>query len=73
MVQGQKGLSLINPLWRVAVGNTPFVTNDQVGLPSTLRRLVIQKRLRRIDVTERLVGGRQARCRRDAEPLREDG
>ena len=28
---------LINPLWRVAVGNTPFVTASQVGLPDTLR------------------------------------
>ncbi|HLM99229.1 MAG TPA: TonB-dependent receptor [Bryobacteraceae bacterium] len=36
-VQGQEGLSLINPLWRQAVGNTPFVTNSQVGLPITLR------------------------------------
>src|SRR5262249_20780892 len=35
--QGQQGLSLINPLWRQAVGNTPFVTNDQVGLPIGLR------------------------------------
>jgi hypothetical protein len=37
VVQGQKGLSLVNPLWKAAVGNTPFVTNDQVGLPGTLR------------------------------------
>jgi hypothetical protein len=37
VVQGQKGLSLVNPLWKAAVGNTPFVTNDQVGLPITLR------------------------------------
>jgi hypothetical protein len=37
VVQGQKGLSLINPLWKAAVGSTPFVTNDQVGLPDTLR------------------------------------
>ncbi|HVP48172.1 MAG TPA: TonB-dependent receptor [Bryobacteraceae bacterium] len=37
VVQGQKGLSLINPLWKQAVGNTPFVTNDQAGLPHTLR------------------------------------
>jgi len=29
--------NLINPLWRVAVGNTPFVTASQVGLPDTLR------------------------------------
>jgi hypothetical protein len=37
VVQGTKGLSLINPLWKQAVGSTPFVTNDQVGLPSGLR------------------------------------
>lgn len=37
VVQGQEGLSLINPLWKAAVGNTPFVTNSQVGLPNTLR------------------------------------
>lgn len=37
VVQGTKGLSLVNPLWKVAVGNTPFVTNQQVGLPKTLR------------------------------------
>jgi hypothetical protein len=29
--------SLINPLWKVAVGNTPFVTASSVGLPDTLR------------------------------------
>lgn len=29
--------NLINPLWRAAVGNTPFVTASQVGLPDTLR------------------------------------
>jgi hypothetical protein len=28
---------LINPLWRGAVGNTPFVTASQVGWPDTLR------------------------------------
>jgi hypothetical protein len=37
VVQGQTGLSLVNPLWKQAVGSTPFVTNDQVGLPRTLR------------------------------------
>jgi hypothetical protein len=37
VVQGQKGLSQVNPLWKTAVGSTPFVTNDQVGLPITLR------------------------------------
>jgi hypothetical protein len=37
VVQGQEGLALVNPLWKQAVGNTPFVTNSQVGLPSTLR------------------------------------
>ncbi len=29
--------SLINPLWRAAVGNTPFITASQAGLPDTLR------------------------------------
>ena len=29
--------SLINPLWKIAVGNTPFVTASSVGLPDTLR------------------------------------
>jgi len=28
---------LINPLWRGAVGNTPFVTASQLGWPDTLR------------------------------------
>lgn len=37
VVQGQTGLSLVNPLWKQAVGSTPFVTNSQVGLPITLR------------------------------------
>src|SRR5262249_4307949 len=32
-----EGLRTISPSWKAAVGNTPFVTNDQVGLPSTLR------------------------------------
>jgi hypothetical protein len=30
-------MSQINPLWKAAVGNTPFVTASQVGLPNTLR------------------------------------
>jgi hypothetical protein len=37
VVQGQAGLAIVNPLWKEAVGNTPFVTNDKVGLPDTLR------------------------------------
>jgi hypothetical protein len=37
VVQGQQGLAQVNPLWAQAVGSTPFVTNDKVGLPSTLR------------------------------------
>jgi hypothetical protein len=37
VVQGQQGLALVNPLWKAAVGNTPFVTNDQVGWPIRLR------------------------------------
>ncbi|HEY6345925.1 MAG TPA: TonB-dependent receptor [Bryobacteraceae bacterium] len=28
---------LINPLWRVAVGSTPFITASQIGWPDTLR------------------------------------
>ena len=30
--------ALINPLWKVAVGSTPFVTASSVGLPDTLRK-----------------------------------
>jgi hypothetical protein len=37
VVQGAQGLALVNPLWKRAVGNTPFVANSQVGLPITLR------------------------------------
>jgi hypothetical protein len=37
LVTQNEGTSLINPLWRMAVGNTPFVTASQVGLPDTLR------------------------------------
>jgi hypothetical protein len=37
LVVQKEGASLINPLWKAAVGSTPFVTNDQVGLPDTLR------------------------------------
>ncbi len=29
---------LINPLWKIAVGNTPFMTASQVGWPDTLRQ-----------------------------------
>jgi hypothetical protein len=29
--------NLVNPLWKVAVGNTPFITASQAGLPDTLR------------------------------------
>lgn len=39
LVTQNEGVSLINPLWKVAVGNTPFVTASQVGLPDTLRYL----------------------------------
>ncbi len=48
IVQGQQGLALVNPFWRAAVGNTPFVTNDAVGLPRSLRKVYygnIQPRL----------------------------
>ncbi len=41
VVQGQQGLSLVSPAWRAQVeglyNNVPFVTNDAVGLPITLR------------------------------------
>jgi Carboxypeptidase regulatory-like domain len=37
ITQGQVGLGLVAPSWRAQVGNTPFVTNSQVGLPITLR------------------------------------
>lgn len=37
ITQGQKGMALISPSWRAQVGDTPFVTNDAVGLPITLR------------------------------------
>ena len=37
IVQGQEGLSLVSPSWRTQVGDTPFVTNSQVGLPIGLR------------------------------------
>jgi len=37
LVTQNEGTSLINPLWKIAVGNTPFVTASQVGLPNTLR------------------------------------
>jgi hypothetical protein len=37
ITQGTEGLALVSPSWRKQVGNTPFVTNDQVGLPRTLR------------------------------------
>lgn len=37
ITQGQEGLKLVAPSWRTQVGNTPFVTNDAVGLPIGLR------------------------------------
>jgi hypothetical protein len=37
ITQGQVGLGLVAPSWKAQVGNTPFVTNSQVGLPITLR------------------------------------
>ena len=37
IVQGQKGLGLVSASWKQQVGDTPFVTNSQVGLPITLR------------------------------------
>ena len=37
ITQGPKGLSLVSPSWRAQVGDTPFVTNEQAGIPHTLR------------------------------------
>jgi hypothetical protein len=37
LVVQNEGVPLINPLWKAAVGNTPFITASQVGLPDTLR------------------------------------
>ncbi len=37
ITQGPKGLSLVAPSWRAQVGNTPFITNEQAGIPHTLR------------------------------------
>jgi hypothetical protein len=37
LVTQNEGTPLINPLWRAAVGTTPFVTANSVGLPDTLR------------------------------------
>ena len=39
LVVQNEGVSLINPLWKIAVGNAPFVTASQAGLPDTLRYL----------------------------------
>jgi hypothetical protein len=37
ITQGQIGLGLVAPSWKAQVGNTPFITNSQAGLPITLR------------------------------------
>jgi hypothetical protein len=37
VVQGAVGLSLVSPSWKAEVGNTPFETNTQAGLPIGLR------------------------------------
>ena len=37
ITQGTKGLALVSPSWKQQVGNTPFITNSQAGLPITLR------------------------------------
>jgi len=38
IVQGQAGLALVSPPFKALIGNTPIVTNDQAGLPITLRK-----------------------------------
>ena len=37
LVVQNEGVPLIDPLFKIAVGNTPFVTASQAGLPDTLR------------------------------------
>ena len=37
ITQGTKGLALVSPSWKQQVGDTPFITNSQAGLPITLR------------------------------------
>ncbi len=37
VVQGQKGLAQVLPVFAQSIGSTPIVTNQQAGLPTTLR------------------------------------
>ncbi len=37
VVQGQRGLSQVLPVFAQSIGSTPIVTNQQAGLPDTLR------------------------------------
>ncbi len=38
VVQGQTGLNLVIPVFAQSIGSTPIVTNQQAGLPNTLRK-----------------------------------
>ena len=38
VVQGQTGLGLVIPVFAQSIGTTPIVTNEQAGLPTTLRK-----------------------------------
>jgi hypothetical protein len=38
VVQGQTGLNLVIPVFAQSIGSTPIVTNEQAGLPTTLRK-----------------------------------
>ena len=38
VVQGQKGLAQVLPVFAQSIGSTPIVTNQQAGLPDTLRQ-----------------------------------
>ncbi len=37
VVQGQRGLNQVLPVFATSIGSTPIVTNQQAGLPDTLR------------------------------------
>ena len=37
VVQGQKGLAQVLPVFQQSIGSTPIVTNQEAGLPTTLR------------------------------------
>ncbi len=38
VVQGQTGLGLVIPVFAQSIGSTPIVTNQEAGLPTTLRK-----------------------------------